>query len=102
MSNGTSGWSRPTRIPRNAREIVLTGDRVGWMMVVDMMRSSDALPGQANARVDIGVQDVDDQVDHDDHDPRLHHHALHQREVTLENSLLTQRPDTWPRQDHFH
>src|SRR5205823_5614648 len=51
--------------------------------------------------IDVGVEDVDRQVDQDDHDAGLHHDALHQREVALEDALVEEPADAGPGEDHF-
>src|SRR5262245_55648575 len=43
--------------------------------------------GQADAGVDIGVEDVDHEIDGDDHHAGFHDDALHQRKVTLKDAL---------------
>ena len=44
--------------------------------------------GQLDAGVDIGVEDVDHQIDDDDHDPDFHDHPLHEREVALKDASV--------------
>src|SRR5436190_2190677 len=57
------------------------------------------LPGQADAGVDVGVEDVDRQVDDHDHDAGLHHNALYQREIALEDTLVEEPADAGPGED---
>src|SRR5690349_5456682 len=59
------------------------------------------LPRQADAGVDISIEQIDDQIDEDDHDPGLHDHPLHQREVALKDPLVEQPADAGPGKDHF-
>src|SRR5262249_24077696 len=58
------------------------------------------LPREPDSRIDEGVEDVHDQVDPDDHEAGHDHHALHQREVALEDALVEQAADAGPREDH--
>src|SRR5829696_8554036 len=48
------------------------------------------LSGEANAGVDIGVQDVDHQIDQHDHHAGQHHDSLHEGEIALEDALVEQ------------
>src|SRR5579884_732986 len=57
------------------------------------------LLGQADAGVDVGVEDVDEQVDADDHDAGLHDDALHKRKIALENAFVEQAADARPGED---
>src|SRR5688500_11919480 len=57
------------------------------------------LPRQPDARVDDGVEHVDDQVDADDHEPGHDHDPLHERKIALEDSLEEQAADARPRED---
>src|ERR1051326_5879773 len=59
------------------------------------------LSGQANAEVDIGVEDVDQEVDDDDHHPGFHDDAPHQREIALEDPLVQEPSDAGPGKDDF-
>src|SRR5271168_3920344 len=81
IASGSSGQSRPMRSRFSPALIVRTAERVGWRVVMDMLPSREMLPGEPDARIDVGVQHVDDQVDQHDHHPRQHHDALHQREI---------------------
>src|SRR6267143_4702418 len=91
MASGSAGncRARPVKRPGtlvNSREqTAIAGTRVSSM--VEIMAN---LPGQANTRIDVGVEDVDDQVDHHDHDPGLHDNPLHERKIALEEPLVEQ------------
>src|SRR5215467_6877263 len=43
---------------------------------------------QSDARIDHGIKDVDQQVDHHDHRPAQEHHCLHHREVAEGDALI--------------
>src|SRR5438128_5196047 len=85
MASGSAGNCRASPAQRpgtlvNSREpAAIVGTRVSSM--VEIMPH---LLGQANAWIDVGVEDVDDQVDHHDHDPGLHDDPLHEWESRLE------------------
>src|SRR6516162_11147574 len=64
-----------------------------------MMSTICHLFGQANAWVDVGVENIDDQIDRDDHDPGQQHDPLHQRKITLEYPFVEQPADPWPGED---
>src|SRR6266705_771094 len=93
MSRGRSGKSRTHRRTwlgawtSNARGAA----------VVDMA----SLSGQPDAWVDVGVKDVDQQVDEHDHDAGEHNNALHEGEIALEDALEQQPADAGPGEHHF-
>src|SRR5215510_119071 len=53
----------------------------------------------ADPRVDVGVEDVDDDVDDDDHGAAQHDRGLHHREVAERDALVEQAADARPRED---
>src|SRR5687768_17603025 len=59
------------------------------------------LPREPNARIDERVENVDDEVDADDHEAGHDDDALDQREVALEDALVEQPADARPREDHL-
>src|SRR2546425_5570635 len=97
MTTGTSGASRaalmtaPSLLPARPRA---TAVRVVIVAI-------DHLPREPDSRVDEGVEDVHDQVDHDDHEAGHDHDALHERKVPLEDALVEQAADARPREDHL-
>src|SRR5437870_11173804 len=102
MASGSAGNCRASPAQRpgtlvNSREpAAIVGTRVSSM--VEIMAH---LLGQANSWIDVGVEDVDDQVDHHDHDPGLHDDPLHEREIALEDPLVEQPADPGPGKDHL-
>src|SRR5688572_645675 len=54
------------------------------------------LPREPDARIDERVENIDDQVDGDDHEAGHDHDALHQRDIPLEDALVEQPPDARP------
>src|SRR5262249_62262104 len=96
IASGNTGNSRAKRTERRARPAGVPGKRAVARSVTYAMQH---LCGQADAGVDIGVENVDRQVDHDDHDPRLHDDALHEREIALEDALVEQPADAGPGED---
>ena len=87
IASGSSGNSRARRSRR--RKPAARGDAPARTARVDSAESAMLhLFGQADAGVDIGVEDVDRQIDDDDHDPGFHDDALHQREVALKDALV--------------
>src|SRR6185437_7065040 len=97
IASGSTGTSRPMRKRFSPPPSTLTRGFVGWRRVVDM----GTLSGEPDAWIDIGVEDVDEEIDQHDHDPGFHHDALHKREVTLEDSLVQQPADAGPGEDHL-
>src|SRR5271166_1552133 len=59
------------------------------------------LLGEANTRIDVSVKDVDDQIDHHDHDPGLHDDPLHEWEIALEDALVEQAANPGPGKDYL-
>src|SRR6516162_10505805 len=51
---------------------------------------------QSNARIDHGVDDVDQQIDDHDHGAPHDHHALYHREVAEGDPLIEEPPDPGP------
>src|SRR5712671_7971284 len=102
IASGSKGSSRarpPQRCgtPANSRGATATAETLGSSRVETMAY----LLGQANAGIDISVEDVDDEGDDHDHDPGLHDDALHEREIALEDPLVEQPPDAGPGKDHL-
>src|SRR5271167_2850205 len=102
IASGSTGNSRAHLIERpptlaNSRGATATA----VTLVSSIVETMAHLLGQANAGIDIGVEDVDDQVDDHDHDPGLHDDALHEREVALEDALVEQPADPGPGKDHL-
>src|SRR5688572_29632130 len=56
----------------------------------------------ADPRVDDRVQDIDDQVDDDDHGAAQQDGGLHDREVAEGDALVEQPADARPREDGLH
>src|ERR1700730_10821643 len=69
--------------------------------VSSMFETITHLLGQANAWIDVGVEDVDNQIDHHDHDPGLHDDPLNEREIALENAFVKEPADAGPSEDHL-
>src|SRR5690242_18086364 len=93
MSSGRSGNSRTQRRARlGARTSITCG------AVVVAMAS---LSGEPDAWVDVGVEDVDQQVHEHDHDAGEHDNALHKREIALEDALEQQPADAGPGEYHL-
>src|SRR6516165_6416972 len=102
IASGSTGNSRTSFVQRpgtlaNSRPPTATAAA----FVSSMMETMANLFGQANAGIDIGVEDVDDQIDQHDHDPGLHDDALHEREVALKDALIEEPSDTRPSEDHL-
>src|SRR5271165_1498768 len=102
MASGSTGNCRAHLIERpptlaNSRGATATAVTL-VSSIVDTMAH---LFCQADAGIDIGVEEVDDQIDQDDHDPSLHDNALHQREIALEDPLVEQPADSGPGKDHL-
>src|SRR6266436_2173212 len=102
IASGSTGNCRaiPTQSPGtlvNSREpTAIAGTRVS--STVEIMAH---LLRQANAWIDISVEDIDDEIDHHDHDPCLHDNPLHEREIALEDPLVEQPADPGPSKDHL-
>src|SRR6266480_4346647 len=60
------------------------------------------LPFIADPRIDDGIEDVDDQVDHHDHRAAQEHRRLHHREVTEGDAFVEEAADAGPREDRLH
>src|SRR5690348_16200769 len=60
------------------------------------------LPCKPDTWIDVGVEDVDNQIDQHEHDPGFHDDALHKREVALENALVEQPSDARPGEDDLY
>src|SRR6516165_830950 len=99
--SGTSGNSRakPNQRPPTLANSCGVTTAAGARLC--SMSTMSHLFGQANARVDVGVEDVDDQIDRDDHDAGQQHDPLHQREIALKDSLIEQPADPRPGKDHL-
>src|SRR5271167_525283 len=102
MASGSTGNSRAHLIERpptlaNSRGATATAAA----FVCSVMSAMAHLLGEANAWIDIRVENVDDQIDHHDHNPGLHDDALHEREVALEDALVEQPADPGPGKDHL-
>src|SRR5215813_3143 len=69
--------------------------------VCSMVETMVHLLGQANAGVDIRIENVDDEIDDYDHDPGFHDDALHEREIALKDALVEQSANTGPGKDHL-
>src|SRR6516165_5737868 len=102
IASGTSGNSlasliqRPPTLANSCGATTAAGARVG-----SRMSTIFHLFGEANAWVDVGVEDVDDQVDRDDHDPGQQHDPLHQGKIPLEDPFVKQPADPRPSKDHL-
>src|SRR5580765_4304816 len=57
--------------------------------------------GQPDTGIDIGVEDVDHQIDRDDHDAGLHDDPLDERKIALEDALIKKAPGPGPGEDHL-
>src|ERR1041384_7031535 len=84
----TTAWSLLAVLPRATAV---------WVAMVAIVH----LPREPDSRIDEGVEDIHDQVDPDDHEAGHDHHALHEREVALEDALVEQAADARPREDHL-
>src|SRR5882757_6451493 len=97
MASGSAGncraspVQRPGTLVNSGGPTAIAGTRVSSM--VEIMAH---LLGQANAWIDVGVEEVDDQVDHHDHHPGLHDDPLHERKIALEDALVEQPADAGP------
>src|SRR6516165_4862002 len=82
IASGTSGNSlasliqRPPTLANSCGATAAAGARVG-----SRMSTIFHLFGEANAWVDVGVEDVDDQVARDDHHPGQHNDPLPHRTI---------------------
>src|SRR5215475_109185 len=54
---------------------------------------------ESDPRIDEGVEDVHEEIDPDDHEPRHDDDALHQGKVALEDAFVEQAADARPRED---
>src|SRR5215469_12960244 len=101
MASGSTGNSpsvltHPRRPSRN-RGRATASEEAPVSSIVAMAHLFD----QPDARIDPGIEKVDQQVDQDDHDPRLHHDPLHQRKIALEYPLVEKPADAGPSKDHL-
>src|SRR5262249_19640600 len=93
--SGSSGHCR-ARASHSRRSATPAGAAARAARNCSVTNAMRHLFGQADTRVDVAVEDVDQQVDDDDHDAGLHHDALHEREVALKNALVQQPADARP------
>src|SRR6516164_4789282 len=94
IASGTRGKSRASLIQRPPTGASSRGATAAPGAGGCWIRSTMChLCGQTNAGVDIGVEDVDDQIDRDDHDAGEQHDPLHQREIALEDPFVEQPAD---------
>src|SRR5260370_13587925 len=99
IASGKTGSSRASRSHRRPPPAARVPARTTSLCSVT--KAITYLPGQPEAGVDIGVEDVDDQVDHHDHNAGLHDDSLHEREVALKNALVQEPADARPGKDHL-
>src|SRR5215469_4565328 len=102
MANGSTGSCRARVLQwrgtlANSRETTGTGEA----RVSSMVETMAHLSGQANAWIDVGVKEVDDQIDQHDHDPGLHYHPLHEWKVALEDPFVEKPANAGPGEDHL-
>src|SRR5215475_10806426 len=102
MATGNTGNCRARLVQRPGTfpNSCATAD-TGEARVSSMVETMAHLFGQANAGIDVGVEEIDDQIDHHDHDPGLHDDPLHEREIALEDTLVKQPADAGPGKDHL-
>src|SRR5262249_42958372 len=71
----------------------------GEARVSSMVETMGHLFSQANAWIDVGVKEVNDQIDQYDHDPGLHNDPLHERKIALEDTLVQKPTNAGPGKD---
>src|ERR1700730_18054108 len=100
MASGSTGncpaqlIERPPT-PANSRGATATS----VTFVSSMAETMAHLLGQANAWIDVGVEDVDDQIGRDEHGPGFHVDGLDEREFALQEPLVQKPADAGPGKD---
>src|SRR3974377_542531 len=103
IASGSTGNCRARLVqPRGTFVNSLATIGTGEARVSSMVETMAHLLGQANAWIDVGVKEVDDQIDQDDHHSGLHNYPLHEGKVALEDALVEQPPDAGPGKDHLY
>src|SRR5690242_8690321 len=102
ITSGNTGNCRARPVQRRPTLTNSRGTSAITAVVVKSVVSTMAhLSGNANAGVDVRVEQIDNQVDQHDHDAGLHDDPLHEREIALEDPLIKQPADAGPGKDHF-
>src|SRR4051812_8895810 len=100
ITSGTIGIraAKPRQRRRKAASAAAPAstERVGSVAIA--MRH---LFGQADAGIDVRVQNVDDQVDKHDHDPGQNDDPLYQGKIALKDALVEQSADAGPSEDNL-
>src|SRR6266851_618392 len=99
ITKGIIGTS-PSRSARMAVKRGARGARDGSTMTSAGVLMASAL--QPDARIDHGIQDVDEQVHDHDHEAAQDHDALDDREVAEGDALVEEPPDARPGEHRLH
>jgi hypothetical protein len=59
------------------------------------------LPRKPNTGIDIGIQDINDEVQHDDHYPSHQYHTLDHRKISIGQTVVEQLTHARPVEDDF-
>src|SRR5262252_9742684 len=100
MASGSTGHCHATPVQRRP---TLTKSRAPadstLALVCSVVSTITHLFAQANARIDVRVKQVNNQIDQHDHDPSLHDDPLDERKIALEDPLVEQPADAGPGKD---
>src|ERR1043165_8618974 len=97
IANGNSGRARPRRKQRGLPPAPPgSGGPTTTARVCSPTTAMAYLFAQPDARIDVGIKDIDRQVDQHDHDAGFHDDPLHERKIALEDTLVEQPSDPRP------
>src|SRR5215467_14262023 len=98
MASGSTGRPRAILVQRSGALVNSPGATAATVEALGSSRVDTMahLFRQANARINIRIEQIDDQIDQHDHDSGFHDDPLNEREIALENPLIEEAADARP------